>query len=159
MDTETTGAKNTLPEQEAYRKSGRSPPIVMTSTINLILLQSNLKEHVKEECEFRNTRNGTRIITNEMRDYSAMTSYQEKNNLHYFTFSPNSEKPIQAVIHHLPPDMPAEDISNSLEDFVFNVIKVRQLTGNRIAPNGQIYMETLPLLHVTLTRNVKSREI
>jgi hypothetical protein len=34
MDTETTGAENTLPEQEAPRKSGRPPPIVMTSICN-----------------------------------------------------------------------------------------------------------------------------
>jgi hypothetical protein len=46
-----------------------------------------------------------------MADYSAMKSYLEKNNLQYFTFSPNSEKPIKAVIHHLHPDMPIEDIS------------------------------------------------
>jgi hypothetical protein len=43
MDTETAGAENTLPEQEAPRKSGRPPPIVMTSTTNLIQLQSDLK--------------------------------------------------------------------------------------------------------------------
>jgi hypothetical protein len=37
-----------------------------------------------------------------MAHYSAMKSYLEKNNLHYFTFSPNYEKPIKAVICHLP---------------------------------------------------------
>jgi hypothetical protein len=37
-DTETTGAENALPEQEAPRKPGRPPPIVMTSTTNLIRL-------------------------------------------------------------------------------------------------------------------------
>jgi hypothetical protein len=47
MDTETTGAENT--EQEAPRKSGRPPPIVMTSITNLIRLQSNLTEYVKGE--------------------------------------------------------------------------------------------------------------
>jgi hypothetical protein len=50
-----------------------------------------------------------------MADYLAMKSYLEKHNLHYFTFSPNSKKPIKAVIRHLPPDTAAEDISNSLE--------------------------------------------
>jgi hypothetical protein len=49
MDTETTGAENTLPEQEAPRKLGRPAPVVMTSTTNLIRLQSDLKEHVKGE--------------------------------------------------------------------------------------------------------------
>jgi hypothetical protein len=52
MDMVTTGAENTLPD-EAPRKSGRPPPIVMTSTTNLIRLHSDLKEHVKGEYEFR----------------------------------------------------------------------------------------------------------
>jgi hypothetical protein len=55
MDKETTGAENTLPEQEAPRKSGRPPPTVMTSTTKLIRLQSGLKDHAKGEYEFRNT--------------------------------------------------------------------------------------------------------
>jgi hypothetical protein len=49
-------------------------------------------------------------------DYSAMKSYLEKNDVHYFTFPPNSEKPIKALICHLPPDMQVEDISNIPED-------------------------------------------
>jgi hypothetical protein len=82
----------------------------------------------------------------------------EKNNLQYFTFSPNSEKPITAVIRHLPPDTSAEDISNSLEGVGSSVIHVRQLT-NRGAPTGQINLETLPLFLVTLIKNGKSQEI
>jgi hypothetical protein len=61
-----------------------------------------------------------------MADYSAMKPYLENDNLHYLTFSQNSKKPIKAAIHHLPPDMPAEDISNNLEDLGF-VINVRQM--------------------------------
>jgi hypothetical protein len=38
MDMEATTAENVLPEQEARRKPGRPPPIVMTSTTNLIRL-------------------------------------------------------------------------------------------------------------------------
>jgi hypothetical protein len=39
--------QRTLPKQEAPRKSGRPPPILMTSTTNLIQLRIDLKEHVK----------------------------------------------------------------------------------------------------------------
>jgi hypothetical protein len=49
MDMNTTVTEKILPEQEAPRKSGRPPPIVMTYTKNLIRLQSDLKEHVKGE--------------------------------------------------------------------------------------------------------------
>jgi hypothetical protein len=159
MDTETTGTENNLPEEEAPRKSGRSPPIVMTPTTNIIRIQSDLKDHVKGEYEFRNTRNGTRIITKEVADSSVMKPYLEENNLQYFISSPNSEKPIKAVTHHLPPHTPAEDISNSLEDLGFNVINVRQLTTSRRTPNGQTHVETLPLFLVTLTRKAKSQDI
>jgi hypothetical protein len=58
MDTETTGAENTLQEKEASRKSGGPPPLVMTSTANLIGIQSDLKVNVTGEHEFRNTQNG-----------------------------------------------------------------------------------------------------
>jgi hypothetical protein len=64
-----------------------------------------------------------------MSDYSAMISYQEKNILHYFTFFPHSEKPIKVVIHHLPPDTPAQDISNGVEDLSYNVNNVKQITA------------------------------
>jgi hypothetical protein len=52
MDMDTTITENTIPEQEAPRKPGRPPPIVMISTKNLIQLQRDLKDHVKGEYEF-----------------------------------------------------------------------------------------------------------
>jgi hypothetical protein len=159
MDAETTGVENALPEQEARRKSGRPPPVIMTSTTNLIRHQSDLKYHVKGEYELRNIRNGTRIITKEMAGYSAMKCYMDKNNIQYFTFSANPEKAIKAVIRHLPPDTPAEDISISLEDLSFNAINVMQMIVTRRAPNGQTHVDPLPPSLVTLTRSIKSQEI
>jgi hypothetical protein len=129
MDTGITGAVNTPPEQEAPRKPGRPPSVMTTSTTNLIRLQGDLKDQIKGEHEFRNTRNGTRIIAKEMADYSAMKSYLEKNYLHYFIFCPNSEKPMKAVIRQLPIDTPAEVIFSNLEDLGFNVINMRQMTA------------------------------
>jgi hypothetical protein len=64
-----------------------------------------------------------------------MKLYLEKYYLHYFTLSPNSEKPIKAVICHLSPDTPVEEISSSLEDLGFNVINVRQMTPTQTAPS------------------------
>jgi hypothetical protein len=93
-----------------------------------------------------------------MAEYSAMKSYLEKNNLHYFIFSPNSEKLIKAVVHHLPSDTLAEDISRSLKDFGFNVINMRQMTATGTAPNGQTHVERHTLFLITLTDKI-SREI
>jgi hypothetical protein len=94
----------------------------------------------------------------EMVDYSAMQSHLEKKTLLYFTFSQKSEEPIRAVIHHLPPDTSAEDISNSLENLGF-VINMKQMTATRAAPNGQIHVKPLPLFLVTLMKNIISQEI
>jgi hypothetical protein len=60
-----------------------------------------------------------------MADSSAMKTYLEKNNLYCFTFSPNSEKFVKAVIRHFLPDTPAKNISNGIVDLGFSVINVR----------------------------------
>jgi hypothetical protein len=74
-----------------------------------------------------------------MANNSAMKSYLE-NNLHYFAFSSNSERPIKGAISHFSPDTPVEDISSSPENLDFNVIKVRQMTATRRALNGQTHV-------------------
>jgi hypothetical protein len=112
---------------------------MMASTTNLIRIQSDLKDQVDGEYEFRNTWNGTPIITKEMADYSPVKSYLEKNNRPYFTFSWNSEKPLRIVIHHLPPDTLEEDISNSLEDIGF---KVQQREANDGHKKGTQHTES-----------------
>jgi hypothetical protein len=84
-----------------------------------------------------------------MADYSAIKLYLQKNNLHYSTFYPNSEKPINEVIRHFRPDQPAEDISNSPEDLGFNIINERQITVNERALHGQTHVKPLSLFLVS----------
>jgi hypothetical protein len=160
MDTETTAAENALPEQEASRKSGKPPKIVMTSTTNFIRIQSDLEDHVNVQCKFRNRRSGTHIITKEMAEYSNMKCYLEENNPHYFTFSLNSENPVKAVIRHLLPDMPAENSSNSLEDLAFSVIYVTQVTVTRKRTQRTTPRRNSPSVSFYLNRKYKiSRDI
>jgi hypothetical protein len=94
-----------------------------------------------------------------MAHYSAMISYLEKNNFHYFIFSTSYEKLIKAVHCHLPLDTPVERISKSLENFGTNIINVSQMMATQTAPNGQTHMEALPLFLVTLTRNIKPQHL
>jgi hypothetical protein len=81
-------------QQPPNSQRGRPPPIILTSIINLIQLQKQLRSLVKGNFEFRNTRNGTRIVTKGMADYSAIKEYLNSQNLNYFTFYPKSIKPI-----------------------------------------------------------------
>jgi hypothetical protein len=146
--------------QESTSKSGRPPPIVLTSTINLIQLQKTFKGFVSGSFEFRNTRSGTRIVTKKMADFSAIKTFLETNKLPFFTFFPKSEKPVKAVIRHLPLNTPAEDISDGLVSMDFDVISVKQMTTTRRNPPPEgTTTAILPLFLITLTRTAKSQEI
>jgi hypothetical protein len=146
-------------QQAPSRVAGRPPPIVLRTAANLILLQKQLKGLVKGNFEFRSTRNGTRVITKEMADYSAIRAYLDSNHLHCFTFRPKSEKPIKAVIRQLPGDTPAKDISNGLQDLGFSILSVKQMTANCPSPEGGSHAVNLPLFLVTHNRSPKSQEI
>jgi hypothetical protein len=93
-------------QQGPPSQEGRPPRIALTET-NLIQLQKQLTELVKGNFEFCNTRNGTRIVTKEMADSSAITSHFYNKRMSYFTFYPKSQKPVKTVIRHLPHSTPA----------------------------------------------------
>jgi hypothetical protein len=112
-------------------KAGRPPPIALTTAANLIQLQKQIKTVTKQSFEFRTTRNGTRVITRDMVDYLAVKAHFDSTNMSYFTFFPKSLKPIKAVIRHLPYNTPAEDISDGLVEFGFDVISVKQMSSTR----------------------------
>jgi hypothetical protein len=125
-------------------KLGQQPPIILTSAANLIQLQKQLKGVAQRSFEFHNTRNGTRIVTKDMVDYQAVKSYFDKNSLSYYTFYPKSEKPIKAVLRHLPNKTPAQDISDGLVDFGFHVISVKQMSSPRRSPDASKPTTLLP---------------
>jgi hypothetical protein len=158
METQKEENESETAEVDKQRTTGRPPPIVLTTAINLIHLQTKLKELVKGNFEFRNTKSGTRIISREMSDYSVIRTYFDSKGLNYYTFYPKSEKPIKAVIRHLPTDTPAEDISNGLVDLGFDVVSVKQMTSTR-SSEGERVQVNLPLFLITLIRNTKSPEI
>jgi hypothetical protein len=99
-------------ERQQYQapssKAGRPPPIVLVSQVNLIQLQGQLKGLLKDNFEFCDTENGTKFITKEIIDFSAIRSHVDSNNLPYFKFYPESQKPIKAAIRHLPVSTPAK---------------------------------------------------
>jgi hypothetical protein len=153
MDIPEREEADTQDQQQTQATAGRPPPIVLTASTNLMHLQKELKGLVKGNFEFRNTRNGTRVVTREMADYSAIRAYYDGRKLNYYTFHPKSEKPIKAVIRHLPRDRPAKDISNGLTELGFRVLSVRQMTANRRSPEGET--QNLPVPgDATQTRQV-----
>jgi hypothetical protein len=145
-------------QQVASSQIGRPPPIVLTSEVNLIALQRQLKEIEKGTFEFRSTRNGTRVVLKEMSDFSEIRAHFESRNLPHYRFYPKFLKPIKAVIRHLPSNTPAEDISDGLMELRYDVISVKQMTSSRRSL-GEGTPALLPLFLITLPRNPKSQDI
>jgi hypothetical protein len=63
---------NNREQEEPTNQVGSAPPIILTSGTNLIQLQKHLRGIVKGRFEFRSTKNGTRVVTKEMGDFSAI---------------------------------------------------------------------------------------
>jgi hypothetical protein len=134
MEEESSGTEPTEPtpmQETAPAKSTSQPPIVLTSAANLIQLQKQMKGVAKQSFELPNARNGTRVFTKDTKYFQAVKAHFDQNNLCYFTFFPKSEKPLKAVIRHLPSNTPAEDIAEALLGLGFDFISVKQMTTTR----------------------------
>jgi hypothetical protein len=159
MDIDTSGTEANSNQEAVPDKTGRPPPIILTSTTNLIQLQKDLKIVVKENFEFRSTRNGTRVITRSMADFQSVKSHFDAHNLSYYSFYPKFEKPMKALIRHLPHNTHAEDISDGLVSLGFDIISVKQMIATHRSPSDGSTTINLPLFLITLPRTTKSQEI
>jgi hypothetical protein len=157
MDTDTPGTESTAAEEAVPGNSGRPFTIVLTPT-NLTHLQKQLKGMEKQTFEFRSTKNGTRVVTKDIVNYQSVKAYFDSNNLSYYIFYPKSDKPIKAVMRHLPVNTPAEGISERLVNLGFDVISVKQMSTARRSPEGTTHI-TLPMFLVTLPRTTKSQDL
>jgi hypothetical protein len=156
---ETSNAEESQQEEASGSRTGRSPPIVITATTNLLPLQKAVKRVVKDNFEFRSTRIGTRVITKTLADFAAVKSHLESQGISYVTFFPKSQKNIKAVIRHLPINCPAQDISEGLTDLGFDILSVKQMTSTRRSQSEGTETRNLPLYLITLPRTAKSQEV
>jgi hypothetical protein len=159
MDTEASDTEESPQEEAIPGKTGRPPPIVITTTVNLLKLQKLIKSAVRDNIESRNTRNRTRFITKTFRDFAEVNFYLQTHNLHYFTFHPKPLKPIKTVIRHIPPNTPAQQISDVLMDLGFDIISVKQMSTTRRSPSEGTVFKNFTLYLITLPRTAKSQEI
>jgi hypothetical protein len=94
-----------------------------------------------------------------MTNFQSVKSHFDSRNLSYYSFFPKSEKPIKAVILHLPHNTPMEEISDRLVSLSFDVVSVKQMTATHRSPPKKSKIINLPLFLVTLLRTAKSQEI
>jgi hypothetical protein len=89
VDTDSAGSDTSSSKATAPGKN--RPPVILTSAVNLIQLQKQLKGVVSEDFEFRSTINETRVITRGMADFQSVKFYFENHNLPYFSFFPKND--------------------------------------------------------------------
>jgi hypothetical protein len=79
------------------------------------------------------------------------------NKLFYFTSHRKSQKPVKAVLRHLPYITSAEEICEVLVDDNFEIMSVKQMSANRWSDvEWEPITTNVRLLFVTLTLSVKS---
>jgi hypothetical protein len=93
-----------------------------------------------------------------MADFQSVKSHFDANNLSYSSFYPKSEKPMKAVIRHLPQNTPAEDKRDWLVSLGFDVISVKQVTTTIRSPFDGSTTINLPLFLIILPRTTKSKK-
>jgi hypothetical protein len=147
------------PSSHNNLEKGRPPPIVLTSEVTLLSLQKDLKAVVTGEFFFRNTASGTRITTKSMAGYKVIQNLLSQKGLPFFTFYTRGEKPVKALIRHLPINTSSEDITVALQELGYEVISVKQMTVKSPSPEGEVTLVSLHLFFITLVRNQKSLDI
>jgi hypothetical protein len=89
------------PSSDNNLEKGRPLPIILTSEVNILSLQEDLKAVVTEEFFFQNTASGTRITTKSMADCKTIQNRLSQKGLPFFTFYTEGDKPVNSVIRHL----------------------------------------------------------
>jgi hypothetical protein len=92
------------------------------------------------------------MIMKDLANFLTIHSHFESSNLPYITFYPKSQRPIKAVIGHLPFTTPAEDISDGLVVLGSDVISAKQMSATHRSPEGGTYTLNLPLFLKTVPR-------
>jgi hypothetical protein len=136
-------------------EKGRPPPIFRTSEVNLLSLQKDLKAFVTGEF-YRNTTSDTRITTKSVADYKAVRNHLSQKCVPFFSFYTKGDKPVKAVIRHLPNHTSSEDITVALQELGYEVISVKKMTEKRPSSEGEVTLVSFPLFLITLVRNQKS---
>jgi hypothetical protein len=118
-------------------------------------LQKELKNVVKNDFEFCSTRNGTMVITKGIGGFEAVKSHFTNNNLSYYSYFPKSQKPVKAVIRHLPPNNPQRTFMKDWCPWALTLLA----SSTRRSPSDETTAIPLPLFFITLPRTEKSQEI
>jgi hypothetical protein len=97
--------------------NGALRPLKVNICSEFLQLQKRIKGIVKGSFEFRNTKNGTRVLAKEMADFSAIKSFFLSEKLYFYTFFPKSQKPMKVFLRYLPSNTPAEEIWKALVEW------------------------------------------
>jgi hypothetical protein len=102
------------PSSDDNLDKGRPIPIFLTSEVNCLSLQKDLKAAVTLEFFFRTTVSGTRVTIEIMADYKVIQNLSSQKGLPFVTFYTKGDKPVKAVIRYLTNNTSSEYITVAL---------------------------------------------
>jgi hypothetical protein len=137
-----------MQRQESSSQGGRLLLVLLTSDVNFIHLAGVLKLFVKGGFEFRNTRNGTRVVTNDITKILSPWSrvLLEKlivNQLvkKFYTFYRSPKVPY--CIHKSSPLIPILSLSNPVHNFPPHFLNIQDFhKGSKHFQNPQLIEES-----------------
>jgi hypothetical protein len=119
-------------------------PIILIPEANLIRLQRETKTCCERGVLHPEYCNRNPITSNSMVDYNAIQEFRTEKNLHFFTFYTKADKPVKAIIRHLPGNIYSENITVALQEIDYDVASVKQTTAKRPIPEGGVTHTSLP---------------
>jgi len=148
MEMESTWNPNDpVGPRDNSNKFYRPPPIILTSPVSVISFQEIVKYFAQDHISLRTTGPGILILSNCLTDYRLILFYLSDHNFHHFTFYPQSDKPINAVILHLPIRTSSQDIPLAFQELEY-IISARQMTTKRPPPTHDVSVTTISLPHI-----------
>jgi hypothetical protein len=108
--------------------TGRPPLIILASSIKLLKFHGDINAIAKRNFEFRTSRNDTRVVRQEMADYSAiiLNLMCKICNVSPSTLKPRNSRPSSGIF---PVPRLRRDILNELVALRFSAISVHQMTA------------------------------
>jgi hypothetical protein len=110
--------------KKSSRQIGRLPPIILTPAAKLLQLQKKLRGFVKGNYEFRNTKNGTTVVTKVMADFLAIKFSFHSENISVYTSFPKSQKTVKTITRYLLSNTPAE-ICEALMELYSDITSIK----------------------------------
>lgn len=136
---EKGGAKDSEKVKEKEKKESRNPPICFSRVDQEIAREILKKNEVDFKIQIGNEE--ARIITSGADNYRKVLDLLEKNHIEAHWHQRKDDRPLHAVVRHIPPELGLEEIKEDLEAKGIKVQSIGRM-GSKKAPLDMVAVNT-----------------